>query len=109
MSIRDRRGEVLCDWCIGLAEGAVDERRVICLLMWVSARVRAPAMEVVGEAVRVSGEVAARRRERDASRVSWMIRKGLYLFASSEEKLSVLSAVGSLPLTISVSESWLEL
>lgn len=41
-------------------------------------------MDVVGVWGRDDGDVVLRRWDRVASRVSWMIRKGRYLFASSE-------------------------
>lgn len=83
--MRDRSEGTICGWCDGLVKLVVaDERRVVCLLICVRAKVRAPAIEVVGEATRVSGEVLARRREIEARRVCWMTWNGLYLFASSE-------------------------
>lgn len=56
-----------------LVEG-VEERRVPVLWIWVRARVRAPAIEVVAE--RVEGEVVAIRCWRDLIRDSWTRRKG---------------------------------
>lgn len=61
----------------------VGEREAVYLLMWVRARVRAPAMAVVGLPGRMEAGVVARRWAREARRVSWMRRKGRYLFASS--------------------------
>ena len=52
----------------------VEERRVLVLWMWVSARVRAPAIAVVAE--RVEGEVVDIRFRREPTRDSWTRRKG---------------------------------
>lgn len=57
---------------------------MVCLLICVRARVRAPAIEVVGILVREWGAVVARRLVRELRIVSWTSRKGRYLFASSE-------------------------
>ena len=65
------------------AEGPDREEASVCLFMYVRARVRAPAMEVVGVAVREEAVVVRRREERDAKRASEIRRKGRYLFASS--------------------------
>ncbi len=61
----------------------VGERESVDLLMWVRANVSAPAIAVVGLLGRESGEVVERRWVRDVRRVSWISRKGRYLFASS--------------------------
>ena len=58
---------------VGLVEGA-EERRVLVLLMWVSARVRAPAIEVVGD--RVDDEVVDIRCWTELTSDSWTRRKG---------------------------------
>lgn len=58
--MRERRGEALGPWWERVEEG-VEDRRLVCLLMCVRARVRAPAIAVVGVAVRVSGDVLAKR------------------------------------------------
>ena len=59
---------------VGLVVAEVVERRRFCLFTYVRARVRAPAMDVVG--VRESGWVFAMRVERVVRRVVWMCRKG---------------------------------
>ena len=53
----------------------VVERESEILLMYVRARVSAPAMLVVG--VRVEGGVVRRSRAKEASKVDWMCLKGL--------------------------------
>ena len=60
-----------------------DERRSVCLLMWVRARVRAPAIDVVGVEASKEAGVAVRREVRDERSASEMRRKGRYLLASS--------------------------
>ena len=60
-----------------------DDRRRICLLIYARARVRAPAMEVVGVEAMVDAEVVVKREVREESRASEMSRKGRYLLASS--------------------------
>lgn len=53
------------------------------MFMYVRARVRAPAMEVVGVWEREAGVVVVRRVEREDRRASDMRRKGRYTLASS--------------------------
>ena len=65
----------------GPLEVKVEARRV-CLLVWVRARVRAPAMEVVGVVEREEAVVVVRRWVREVWRVSSTRRKGRYLLAS---------------------------
>lgn len=85
MRMRERRGGEADSFDkTGLLVGATEDKRRRCLPTWVSARVRAPAMDVVGIAGSDVAEVVARRWESDATRVSWISRKGRYLFASSE-------------------------
>ena len=75
INIRDVR-EGVCAGALGSTAILVPEgeRWVLVLLMWVKARVRAPAMEVVGE--RESGVVVERRDVRDWRRASRIRRKG---------------------------------
>jgi hypothetical protein len=54
--------------------GVVVEALRVHLFMYVRARVRAPAMLVVG--VREEGGVVSRRVEREVRRVDWIWRKG---------------------------------
>ena len=66
-----------------LFAGVEEERSRVCLLMCVRARVRAPAMEVVGVEVKEEARVVVRREVREERRASEMRRKGRYLLASS--------------------------
>lgn len=70
-------------------------------------------MDVVGIAGSDVAEVVARRWESDATRVSWISRKGRYLFASSEivkcssgDLASPVSLSGSSGLEPSVAFRW---
>lgn len=84
MRIRDRSVGAFRDWWEGFEEaGIAEERMVVCLLMWVRARVRAPAMDVVREVGCELGEVVDTRWDKEVSRASWTSRNGRYLLASS--------------------------
>lgn len=102
--MRERRvggGEVDEGSVVDVEDGRV-ERSMVCLLVWVRARVRAPAMDVVGVVGSEDWGVLLMRLESEARRVSWMRRKGRYLFASlvetegSEEEWFPISVSGSL-------------
>lgn len=102
--MRDKSVGALRDWEEGLEEVCVaEERMVVCLSMWVRARVRAPAMEAVGVVVSESGEVVDMRRVREARRVSSISRNGRYLLASSNEGDSGFPGCASLASAISTS------
>lgn len=103
--MRERRvggGEVIEGSVVEWEDGRA--RSMLCLLVCVRARVRAPAMDVVGVVGRELWGVVLIRLEREATRVSWMRRKGRYLFASLVETegpekewspISVLDSLGS--------------
>lgn len=55
-------------------DGSVEEARIFCLLMYVSASVSAPAMDVIGESD--SGVVSSKRVLREERRASLTWRKG---------------------------------
>lgn len=78
MSMRAWRGEGVVGSVVEVVAVArvevVEEREVRRRLVYVRARVRAPAMEVVG--VREVGCVVSRRVEREERRVNWMSLKG---------------------------------
>lgn len=89
LTLRIRMREVRADLdgvsrlaVVWLAVG-VGERESVVLLIWVRASVSAPAMAVVGLWGRECGGVVERRWVRDVSSISWIRRKGRYLFASS--------------------------